>query len=574
MKKRALKWTALAITAMMPMTAAADVNLVKVANIPNGSLVTGTSLFRVQGSGGYGLTDMNGNALTGTIYGSSFWMEENFITASENVEGLNTQGLLDQSGKTVLPFQYGDLKVLNSRWAVGIVLEEATSDAYDYESWSQADVYYKISKADIYYLGDGAGKCLASLDRSQYMEARAYGEYINIKDRSTNTVSTYDSAFQQVETGLSDVYTQPEAYETYDTFEENGQRGLKDPQGNVVLAPAFKYINDGTGNYRTVSNGEKQGLIDIQGNILLDAQFDDIERNYYAPAEELIDDQTTYVAAGYVAVCQDGKVGFTDTKGNITFQPKYAESNVEVNGASATLTDLEGNTILIAADGVETVISDYEVRPLYYGSGIYYSIQDEDYNEGLMDWHGEIIVPCEYTNVELTGDGKYVYVEEDYESGVVYQLTYPEGAEASQEVPEAEASAQEETAPASEAPAQTEAAPEAPAQTEAVPEAPAQTEPAPETPAQTEAEQASEAPAQAPSGDTSAVNTLLDSAVTLLEAGEYSSVESMLNSAKLLLGEGQDNAAVLLDSAIALLKAETVDANSVATLLTSAKALL
>lgn len=578
MKKRLFVLTVLGMAAAMPLSAAADAAFMKVSTIKNGRLVNGTNLFRVQGPNGYGLVDLNGNALTGTIYGNNFYFEDNFITVSEYVEGINHDGILDLNGKTVVPFQYGAIDILSSRWALGIVLEEATSDAYDYESWGNDNKYYKISKVDIYYLGDGNGKCLASLERSQFMEARAYGEYISVLDRSTTTANIYDSAWNQVASGLRDTYEEPEGYKEIEIYSENGQQGLKDAEGNVIMEPAFRYINEGNGPHLTVSTGEKEGLIDIQGNIILDAQFDDIASNYYGPSSDGVDGQRSYVAAGYVAFYQDGKLGYADVNGNITCQPKYAKDNVEVNGASSTLTDLEGNTIIVAGDGVETVIADYEVHPLYYGSGMFYGTVDDDYNYGLIDWHGQELFPCEYSGIELTGDGKYVYVETDYESGDLYQLTYPEATGAETAAPE-EAGTEAAAVQTETAAADTETQPAAPAATEAQPSAPeteAQQAPATDTNGEADAPQTETAPAEngeSASSETAAVISLLDNAVTLLNAQDYASAESMINSAKTLLGEGKD-AAVLLDSALTLLKAETVDANSVAALLTSAKALL
>ena len=102
MRKKMLVLTALAIAAAMPLTAGADATLMKVASLKNADLLDGTNLFVTQGANGYGLMDMNGNALTGTIYGGSFYFEDNFITAYENVEGMNKEGLLDMSGKTVI----------------------------------------------------------------------------------------------------------------------------------------------------------------------------------------------------------------------------------------------------------------------------------------------------------------------------------------------------------------------------------------------------------------------------------------------------------------------------------------
>jgi len=70
---------------------------------------------------------------------------------------------------------------------------------------------------------------------------------------------------------------------------------------------------------------------------------------------------------------------------------------------------------------------------------------------------------------------------------------------------------------------------------------------------------------------------LLDGAISLLDgdaAANSVSIQTLLGNAKGLLGEGQEAVESILDSAVAMLQNEGVDAQSMKTLLESAKTLL
>ena len=62
---------------------------------------------------------------------------------------------------------------------------------------------------------------------------------------------------------------------------------------------------------------------------------------------------------------------------------------------------------------------------MYGGSGMYYSVTDADYNYGVIDWHGNVIVEVKYNEVELSGDGQYLLIQADYNSPYeLLKLTY------------------------------------------------------------------------------------------------------------------------------------------------------
>lgn len=593
MKKKLLTVIAGLVMTALPVTVQAQTTLNAVGAVSDASWVDGTTLLCVEGNNGYGLMTVDGKLLTPDVYSRSMEYHDGYIIARPVSEDLNCAGLLglnDLSGAAVMPFQYGEVKVLSGHWAIGIVLEKATASQYDYQSLI-GDNYYLIQNVDVYYLDHGKGNHLATLTRDQYMDARANETYIHIEDRTTNVVTRYDAQFQAVETDVKNIYELPPDPDDLVTYRENGQYGVKDGMDHIVMEPSFQSIYDFNGDYAVVSNGEKKGLIDAQGQVIVPVEYDDIKRSYYTP-----EGASDYNANGYFAVVTDGKIGFVDETGAVTCEPKYSETAAEITGASALLTDLEGNQLLIAADGVETVLEGYDrVRACDYGSGMYYEVHDADYNEGLIDWHGEELLPCEYSDISFSGDGQYILArsKDNYSTCNIYRVTYEKdgsektpaveleekGTEAAEPATETEtvfeldAETEEETMPGVESDTEAETVPDAGKETETMSGAEKDTEA--ENVSGMETEAATEGTDAA--GDASAVVALLDGAISLLDgdaAANRVSIQSLLENARGLLGEGQEAVASLLDSAITLLQSESFDAQSVKALLDSAKILL
>lgn len=533
---------AVGAAAALPLTASAEISLEKAYEVAGtGRFVNGSNLLIMEGNSGYYLTSMDGQVKSEEIYRRTTENEYGMIIVNQNNEELNSTGALNQNGQEMIPTKYGDIDVLNDEWALGITLKEATADQYDYENLWGDEAYYLIDTVDVYHVADGAATCLATLPRENIMDAKAYGSYINIQDRATGTVDTYDASFQKAASDVGDIYAEPEANAKLVVYRENGQYGVKDAQGNIVMEPSFSMIGDFMYGYAEVYSDDKSGLIDEQGNVVVEPVYDDVERLFYLPYVNEYGSGYGYNANGYFAVVQDGKLGYIDSQGNTTMEPKYSESAVEVNGVTAILTDLEGNERLLAADGTETVVEGYErIVPLQNGSGFYYRTEDAEYNEGMIDWHGNEIIPCENDDIVISGDGKYVLVDADYSDGIVEIYKLP-GAET-------EAPA-EETAAAAETEAPVEEATAA-AETEA---------PAEET------------------GDTGSAKALLESAATLLDndsAEIRTSVKILVQQAAAAIGDQNEAAVILLDNVLEMLETEGTDAAGIKGVITSVTALL
>ena len=401
------------------LTSALAEEPVLVSELQNADWISGSNLLRIRGKSGYYIAEMDGTAITGENYGSSINYSHGLIVAfTVNAEDVNSSGALNESGEEVIPFQYGDIKVLNENWALGIVLSKATSDNYDYTSWFSDDVYL-IETVDIYNVASGT--LAASLPRAEFLDADAFGNYINVENRADNVVTTYDGEFNALGTVRSTYDTELVPSQGLETFRDNGQYGLKDADGNVVMEPSFYSIYDfEEEGYAKVYTGTYYGLIDETGAVVVPAEYENIKRAYSSGGSK-------YNNHGYFCVEKDGKLGYVTAGGAVSCEPTYPESVLDNNGASATYTDLEGKQHILAGDGVDTVLDSYDY--LYAAdntSGVFYRVRNSDSKYGLLDFHGNVVMPCEYSGLDMSGDGKYVLVDIDYDNSAIYELTYPE----------------------------------------------------------------------------------------------------------------------------------------------------
>ena len=503
--------------------------------------IDGTNLLAKQdSSGNYTISDMNGTDLSTNSYGRiGYDSGYGFMTVTVSAEdGINGTGVANLKGEEIVPCTYGEIDFENEHWISAIVLTAATADQYDYESWFN-DNYYLIDHVDFYYVDDdGAASKVSSLNRDVYKDCKAYGRFINIESRADGSVTAYDGTWSAVETPepMDSLYDEaPGASEDIISYYENGQYGLKDSAGNVIIGPTYGYISTFEGDYVEVTNrlesGEVKGLIDKTGAVVVPVEYEKIEKAYYAPANaENGYSRYAYKNFGYFAVVKDNKLGYVDEAGNVTCDFTIAKDNCDNYGASATYTDMGGALHLLAADGTDTDISQYNsVYALDGGSGMYYKVTDADYNYGVIDWHGDVIAEVKYNSVDLSGDGQYLLLQIDYGAPCeLVKLTYtPEGG----------------AAPAAE-------------------EAPA----------------AEDAPAGDGAGaDLSSVAALIDSAVTLAnsDAGaNKDAIISVLNKASEALADSKPEVKAVIDSALALMQSDSVDGSAVATVLNGAKALI
>lgn len=529
--------------------ALADCTLEKVGDMGRGQFLYNSNLIRADADGGYAVMNVDGKQVTDKTY-VNLDSGCGYVIAAQQ-PGVNTSGAFDADGKLIVPFEYGDIEFLTPDWALCYKLKEATADNYDYQTFGKDTQYFLVDTVDVFNMKT---EKIATFKRENFKDAEVVNGMINIEDRADGTVTTYDGEFKEL--GKVDYVFDDDFAPSYpETFKKNGQEGLMDADGNVIMEPSFYMIYDFNGSeYAEVSDGENEGLIDNQGNVLVPAEYTNIERSFYLPYDEQQNHTRGYNAAGYFGVEKDGKLGFVKAGGEVTCEPKISKKLVDFNGASAVYTDMEGKTHILAADGVDTTLEE-EYQSMYcldFSAGRLYKVTDKDYNSGLIDWHGNVVMPCQYKGFSASADGKYLLAEVDWDKCELYEIGYDETvttAPASAPANEADAPKEDSVQEQLKASADAKLAGHAPeTTTEAQPEA-------------------------AATGDNAAVAAILDSAALLLET-DAGSVKPLLDSAASLLSADHPAQSMLKSAATLLETDAAANAASVKTLLDTAKGLL
>lgn len=561
-----------------------DPSVELVGEIMGTQFVPGTHLVQATNDGeGYALMALDGTQLTEPVY-LGFEYQDGWILTAQNVNGSVQYGLLSQEGMEIIPCMYQELEVLNENWAVGYLLTadgtEADNDFYDYDG-----NYYHITEATIYHIGETELSSV-TLTRDQIADVEAEEDYLNVQDRTTGAVTTYDSTFTAVASAsyISD-FANLSARSAH-------ARKLEDSTGYSIFDYDFP---DGYSIALSYSNGDTlYGVTDMNGNIVVPVEYDDVMA-YYS-------EDRHYWANGYFAVEQDGMVGYVTEGGQVTCEPKYLKDNFYNEGMAGYYRAEDGTRILVSADGVET--TGYANSLSGMGGGLFWQTADSNYNYRLVDWHGNVLFE-NYVSADVTTDGKFIIVQQEYDS--VPQLYAVDGAQidaaGTAQTQPTEQTEEETTEAANQQQTETE---EAGLETEAT-EVTAQTESEAQTAAdadQTENQTEGSAPAteagldetEAASGQTeSAANqqettaqtdaaesqggaaALLNSASQLLELDLESnrdSVVTLLQQAKTMLDSENPDAAALINSAITLLQSGATDAAAVTTLISTAQGMI
>ena len=181
----------------------------------------------------------------------------------------------------MIPHQYYTIDVLNRYWALAFTVKPAAEIEYDFDDFpgDGTHVFWLADTVDIYALPEG--RLLASIPREhiRHRECLAFGEYINITDRETGIVTTYDHDFNALGQPSSYVNQDfvPQSDNGFIRFQQEGLWGVKDKDENVIIPPEHDRIDEEViGDCFTFSDDDRMGLADLNGNILVPAEFDEV----------------------------------------------------------------------------------------------------------------------------------------------------------------------------------------------------------------------------------------------------------------------------------------------------------
>lgn len=348
-------------------------------------------------------------AISGKAYGC-------FEVINEN--GLSTSALFNSKGEKVTDFQYTTFEPISPKYCAAVTLEAEPTDGElaDYNVWGMGK--YLVDTYDIYNM-ETATK-LGTFTREEYANAKAHGDYLWVEDRKDN-ITVYDATLTKVDVAADSLYT---AYACQDSAlvclsdgktilencnsvsEDNDTETLRvwcdsgvgvcDYNGAVLVPAEYDNVGMVRGNYVPVQKNGLYGLYDIAaGKQVVPCEYDDIPYTFAGG-------YTRYECNGYVLVKKADKLGFVDLNGNVTCEPKYAESAVTLHGCALSAADIDGSINLIAADGTVTKLDGVTELDKYSGGMGDLLIALKGDKAGVIDMHGAEVLPFEYAKYDLT----------------------------------------------------------------------------------------------------------------------------------------------------------------------------
>ena len=416
--------------------AAGEIALVPAGSFSDYAYFEDDSAFVIDADGEYreGLFDIEGSQVIPCEYEALSGYGVTGYYVAQREEGLNVRGALDAAGNEVIPFQYGDIRFLSERWALGVTLEETSIRPCDYEDYIDGKDYNAVSY-DVYDL-EGGG--LVGFFSYQCAVICAHGDYLYVQGRDGNT-TIYDEALRAVRDGLADPYVSFATVDGGVTCLSTGETllsgflfgaelgggllsvtdgealGICDTSGRMLTDCVYDrvFAADANGDVRVERDGQF-GLVDSAGSEVVPCGYDAIERLSFGG-------EYVYRVRGYACVEKDGAYNYVLPDGQLSYPVFYKD--VDILGLSMILTDIYGQKHILAADGVRTPVDYVEFASFPGGDGTLLKARGADGLWYLIDWHGDLLLPDGYpyaVSLLIAPDGSAVLAEgEDGKTGYI-----------------------------------------------------------------------------------------------------------------------------------------------------------
>lgn len=313
----------------------------------------------------YGILTHDGKHDTGAKYysckaenGDEYFVVSTFDlknVTEDNLDDVNSSGVVDAYGKTILPNEYAVLNVLNERYIEAIKVTKLAESEDDYLVYFYADRFPHLLGArdgDILFEGEWyiydveKGKMIDGLTGTEPENIYAYGNYLKL------------------------------GYNTYDC------------EGNVVSDLNFI---DAAGRYYT-KNDDEVNVYDINDNLLFKVKADDGKqysvRDYF-DGYFVVSSNESGKNYEFVLVDEHGdEVSAIFNSGiNKVFGGKYIKTSDNV------LYDFEGNKISDAK-----IVYEDEL----FGRGVY--VEKADGTVCIIDYDGNVIYEKNSSDVTVSSD--------------------------------------------------------------------------------------------------------------------------------------------------------------------------
>lgn len=198
-------------------------------------------------------------------------------------------------------------------------------------------------------------------------------------------------------------------------YQQDGKYGLIDFEGKRITKPIYDSID--SLNYKEgqllVKQDGKTGVINIKGNTLIDIKYDQINVDGYYTKEN------GYNYSGYIVSTttdQGYRYGYINYDGKLLLEPNYNQlsrvTQIQDNNNAYIICAENGRYGVMKND--ESIIPN-EYQSIDYDEGNNLFTIEKSKKYGIANIDGNIIVPTEYNQIDITG----VYLYATNEQGVV-----------------------------------------------------------------------------------------------------------------------------------------------------------
>ena len=371
--------------------------LTRIGTCDGEEFMIGSNLIAITQGDGIVIADLKGNLVSDTVYGRFYSYDADGWLIVTNPAG-EKYGVISPEGEEVIPCEYDYIDVLSEQWIAGYSLVKAESEE-EYDIWVKEACL--IDQAEIYYV-NLPDVTSATFTREQVGELYAEEDYLNLMDRETQNVTTYDHTFTPVASADS-VYSFPDLLEKEALFDK-----LQDQTGLYISDSAFK---DGYIRASSYDGENHYGIIDMSGNEIIPTIYDNVY--HYG-------NQNKYLAGGYFCVCLDDQYGYVTAGGEVSCELQYDTSsdnsyflNYGYAGVYVTEEEEGSRYLLVSADGVETDLGS--ASPQALGSGMLWRYYDDSNTTHLIDWHGSELA-SDFLSLSVSGDDQYLILRQDSSS--------------------------------------------------------------------------------------------------------------------------------------------------------------
>ena len=196
-------------------------------------------------------------------------------------------------------------------------------------------------------------------------------------------------------------------------YVKDGKFGLIDFNGKKITKPRYEEID--TLQFKEgellVKEEGKYGIINIKGTTLVKANYDKIE------TDKFYEEGNGYNNSGYIVskITEQGyRYGYVDLNGKEIIQTKYNDLYriTEINSEDIYIICAENGKYGLIKNDKKIIENDYQTLNYIESNSTITAIKGK--KSGVLSMEGEILVPLEFNQIDVTGEYIYATTEEGY----------------------------------------------------------------------------------------------------------------------------------------------------------------